>query len=665
MIAAATPTLAGFLAVVFEPNDLVEIRALRHDGRPNPPQRWELAPSLANRSIEIGRMNTAASVYFGVNPRDARGGEARHVSTCRSLVADFDGGIGWPEARQRIEDAGLPDPSAVVASGGGVHAYWRLAEPIDPASWSGLQRGLAAMLDSDTKITDPPRVMRLPGTVNRKPARNGARCEILQLAGDHYELAEFADCAAIGLQPPDASPVPPATPGERRELPGWIASAMVNGVAEGERNDKAFEIAAHLAGNGWPQADAERQLERFAEACRPPMDRAEALAVVCSAYSAPREPVRNVDPGPVDISGVLSKAGKVNKARRLMMTKATNIDDDPTAYLWPRRFARGAMNIIFSRPGAGKSTIAADLAARVSNGAGWPDGLPCESGSVIYVRGEGTDRAIADRLSLAGADMNRLHLVGRAEVDDDSSPMLDMAGVDAVLLREAIEGIGDVRLVILDTLDSLYPNMRMIDNGHIRKSLWPMQELAEQLDLCVVVLAHTNKGGYADPLDRLSGGRAIGGAARSVWYLGQTDRESDLHYLAVCKANDFRPAATIEYRIVGQSPDLPGSISWGTTAEHVSAWDLDQPTKKEAGSSKAEACTAWMSERLAAGPVEVKEFSRDARGEGYGNKVLKYARDELGVKAVCGKGKVPPDRWYCLPDQEPPPPVEIQLSIDP
>lgn len=352
---------------------------------------------------------------------------------------------------------------------------------------------------------------------------------------------------------------------------------------------------------------------------------------------------RSVDPMP--------EPGKP-KERRLIVRKSDTIDDDGTSYLWRRRFAKGALNIVFSRPGAGKSTIAADLAARVSKGMHWPDGAPCERGSVLYVKGEGTDASIRDRLRQAGADLPKVAIIGRADAEDDESPMIDLGTDDANLLALPMTEYGDVRLIIIDTLDSLYPSMRMIDNANIRKCLWPMQELAETWGVCVLVLAHTNKGGYADPLDRLSGGRAIGGAARSVWYLGREDREEDVHYLASVKVNDYRPEPTIAYTIVGTGPDTPGSIRWGDASE-LSAWDLDNPPKRDAG-SKAEACEAWVLQRLADGPVENNQFKREASALDYGDFVLRKAKGQVDATTRPAKGSAPPTYYVCLPGQDPP-----------
>lgn len=354
-----------------------------------------------------------------------------------------------------------------------------------------------------------------------------------------------------------------------------------------------------------------------------------------------------------------------SKGRRLIMRRGSSIDDGGNRYLWRRRIPLGGPTIIFSRPGAGKSTIAADLAAHVTTGTPWPDGAPCEQGHVIYIKGEGTDASIRDRMKNAGADQARYDITGRADVDDasDESPMIDLAGDDANLLAHEIRMIGDVKLVIVDTLDSLYPSMRMIDNGHIRKCLWPMQELAEQIDIALVILAHTNKGGYADPLDRLSGGRAIGGAARAVWYLGQQDRESDDYFMAPVKVNDFRPEPAIGYQVVGIGPDTPGAIRWGEVDSDLSAWDLDQPPKTEPR-SKTEDCVEWMRERLADGPELIDAFKVAAKDAGFGEHCYKAARRELGIETRAAKGSVPPRYWACLPGQTPMTPDHLILDSE-
>jgi P4 family phage/plasmid primase-like protien len=203
-----------------------------------------------------GRMaqREKANLFFGVCPRAGRDGYdlAWQIRTVRCLWADIDDCT--PEvALQRCADAGLPEPSIVISSGNGVHLYWLLAEPyvIDDAGappqvmkeWvegkdkkrpidyfvdaqgekvylqhretgkpiaairpalspkalllQDVLKGIASQIGGD-HTTDLSRLLRLPGTWNRKDERNGREpvlCEIVQQSDVRYSFEQFAALA--------------------------------------------------------------------------------------------------------------------------------------------------------------------------------------------------------------------------------------------------------------------------------------------------------------------------------------------------------------------------------------------------------------------------------------------------------------------------------------
>lgn len=73
----------------------------------------------------------------------------------------------------RIE-AGLPKPTHVVESGGGLHAYWVLDAFVDRATWQAYATKLKAIakhlgfLADPTRTADIASVLRIPGTLNHK-----------------------------------------------------------------------------------------------------------------------------------------------------------------------------------------------------------------------------------------------------------------------------------------------------------------------------------------------------------------------------------------------------------------------------------------------------------------------------------------------------------------
>ena len=70
--------------------------------------------------------------------------------------------------------AGLPRPSAIVFSGGGIHVYWISHTPLTPQEWQPFASGLRNMLLANNikcdggLTTDISRILRMPGTFNHK-----------------------------------------------------------------------------------------------------------------------------------------------------------------------------------------------------------------------------------------------------------------------------------------------------------------------------------------------------------------------------------------------------------------------------------------------------------------------------------------------------------------
>lgn len=190
--------VAGVIKALFESRDLVEIRCLPTKGEQGlPRQKWLRAEQLRAAVDELRSANTSgANIFFGVNPRRRHGGSANDVSLARCLFVDFDG-VTLDHSLRLIDDANLPIPTLIVASGHGAHAYWRLEQPITELTiWSAWQKSLIELVNSDRNVFDPPRIMRLPGFRNHKPPP--ADADLFDVdARRIYPLQEFPDGAAI------------------------------------------------------------------------------------------------------------------------------------------------------------------------------------------------------------------------------------------------------------------------------------------------------------------------------------------------------------------------------------------------------------------------------------------------------------------------------------
>lgn len=282
--------LDAFFDALFDGADLIELRFL-------PPfktksNQWYLFPGQITMDWEdIEDRNKRQDVYFGANPRARRGSKADDVEHAHCAFADFD--HTTPEAAlNKINATGLPEPTVLVNSGHGAHAYWRLEEPLAIPEWRSMQRGLIQLLGCDDKIHDAPRIMRLPGTrhcAKHKPGSQRVYCEIVfnrMTRHDHEDIVRVLPMVEVA----EREDLPPMPEGECGKLPHWVDTFLVHGAAQGGRNSKLFDSACAMKGAGWPVEQAKPMLLAAADRCSPPMSQGEALQAIASAYSKERTP---------------------------------------------------------------------------------------------------------------------------------------------------------------------------------------------------------------------------------------------------------------------------------------------------------------------------------------------------------------------------------------
>lgn len=76
--------------------------------------------------------------------------------------------------KQFSKNAGLPEPTHIVSSGGGLHVYWVLDGVVDRNTWQAYATKLKALtkdlglLADDSRTSDIASVLRVPGTLNYK-----------------------------------------------------------------------------------------------------------------------------------------------------------------------------------------------------------------------------------------------------------------------------------------------------------------------------------------------------------------------------------------------------------------------------------------------------------------------------------------------------------------
>jgi hypothetical protein len=193
---------------------------------------------------------------------------------------------------------------------------------------------------------------------------------------------------------------------------------------------------------------------------------------------------------------------------------AANVASEPVGWLWPDWIAAGKLHLIGGAPSTGKTTLALALAATLTSGGGWPDDTRCtELGSVLIWSGEdGMADTLVPRLEAMGADLTRVHFVGRV-ADERGSRPFDPAG-DMPELAAAAAAIADLRMLIVDPVVSAVAGDSH-KNAEVRRGLQPVVDFAEARGVAAIGVTHFSKGTQGrDPLERLTGSLAFGALAR-------------------------------------------------------------------------------------------------------------------------------------------------------
>jgi hypothetical protein len=331
-------------------------------------------------------------------------------------------------------------------------------------------------------------------------------------------------------------------------------------------------------------------------------------------------------------------------------------------WLWPGRFARGKFGLIAGLPDYGKGQIAAFITAAVTAALE----LPCDEGTapqgnVIWFNAEdGARDTIKPRLIAAGADINRVHIVNGARVGGEDKTFSLVT--DLRLLRKKILQIGNVVLVIIDPV-SAYLGVGKVDGRSatdVRGVLTPLKDMAEELHIAVIGIAHFNKkDDVKSALLRVSDSIAYVAAARHVYAVLDDPEDKDSKLFVKAKNNLAKDTKALRYGIgvktVGHDAKLGVDINAPYIVWHPQHVEITANEAMQAAGShtaKREA-REFLLERLEAGPANSDDIIEEAKQEGIAEKTLRRAKKELGIKSRKQQGRTDgPWFWELPPKRE-------------
>ncbi|MCC7100275.1 MAG: AAA family ATPase [Rubrivivax sp.] len=212
----------------------------------------------------------------------------------------------------------------------------------------------------------------------------------------------------------------------------------------------------------------------------------------------------------------------------LVMRTADTVAMQSIEWLWPGYIACEFLNLIVGETSAGKSTVLADVAARVTTGRPWPGEPPQTAlrwpGRVLWLGSEDPMELLTvPRLRACGAELQRVtevQGVTRGGQRGTFSLQDDLSAVRAELGRARGEGQPYAMLVIDPITSYLHGGklrrVDMNDSGHLRTVLEPWVVLAAETGIAIVGVTHLAKDTTRSLLHRVLGGGAFAQLCRSL-----------------------------------------------------------------------------------------------------------------------------------------------------
>lgn len=271
---------------------------------------WE---TIANQLDHFNRTQVE-NIHHGVNPRFRRPkkhGLNADVSHYIAVWVDVDF-HGHEEAIRKqfvdtvrdLQQRGL-DPSVIVESGRGLHAYWFFDKPYTVAQARPICAGIQDYFKISDAVHDPRRILRVPGFANLKDPKNPCWCKVLDATWTRYPIERFKDFVISDLKKSkedlDAEDEERAAASvtSLKSRDPKLQEALSKGVDEsggphGGRHLSATAVVGYFCRYSKTKRIAETNAENWNRAlCRPPLPDEEVQRMVDDFWA--REEVRRAE----------------------------------------------------------------------------------------------------------------------------------------------------------------------------------------------------------------------------------------------------------------------------------------------------------------------------------------------------------------------------------
>lgn len=341
-------------------------------------------------------------------------------------------------------------------------------------------------------------------------------------------------------------------------------------------------------------------------------------------------PARCPDCHPISVRS--ADPGEVPKITDGLVTLA-DATERKLRWLWPGRLPLGHLVIIDGDPGAGKSTVVQDWAARASSATQWPDGqpIPKPANTLLMTAEEGISDTILPRFRIAGGDLSRFTVLNH--IPTESGPRLPSIPADLDYIEQVIAQ-RQITILILDVLNAfLGDSIDTKSDAKMRRALYHLFTLAQRRQIVVIALRHLKKDpNEKNALYRGGGSIAITGQARAVYLAAQDPANPGRRILAATKNSNAALPKSLAYVFINDPETECAIVDW-VGEDTRSVYDLLDVQADLDEIEEQDSTAQWIQDYLfaAGGEAPFSAILADSRKHGIAKATLQRARRRAGA----------------------------------
>lgn len=369
--------------------------------------------------------------------------------------------------------------------------------------------------------------------------------------------------------------------------------------------------------------------------------------VIAKAESTPIEQHSPIEqPAPISAQVTENAPEKTKVKESFFVCKTMNQiiaegkSKPPMLQMFGNLWRRGQSCILFATDGAGKTTLAVQIAEAIARGESVCELFPneCTPQRVLYFDFEFSDIQHANRYTVAGTSAtyqfseNLLRVALNLE-----RPDLIPENIERVIIPEIAELAKKhgAEVLVIDNVSALLAESEKSSvAGKLMKRL---QLLKTELGVSLMMIGHTPKrdGTRILTTSDLAGSKQLTNLIDNTICIGKLPDEAETRYLKHVKSRDGAPQYTTFNVVkcdIKQRPDGFLQIVFGDTANEIELLKIDAPA--QAGVNPLERAKAFLLRELANGAVPSATIQEKLKAEKIPWNKYTDAKKELGVISV-------------------------------